>query len=295
MAAESSEKKSRILFVDDEKNFAQMMARLLQSQGFDVRVAFSGNDALDIFKTEDFDLLVTDLKMPVMDGIQLIRQIRKVKPDQPIVIVTGFPGQMTPWNRRLSESQEEMLKLGSLDCLVKPFTPERLLEVVNKALTTSLTSDDEARPRVPEVKVSGAGDVEKKKPSQRDKLAQVLQPILNSHAELIDGLAACSVVNLDGNVVAQVNPGQITEDVFAGRYAMIMNLLLKTFTDADSGAVKGNLVESDNVWSMTHFLGDSGYYLSVVVKCDVALGNLRTLSRMLAERLTVAIGEKLGA
>ncbi len=118
--------KAKILFVDDEKQFVDSMCQLLTLEGFDVEPAYSGEMALDIFKSRKFDLLITDLSMPGMDGIEFIREIRRMKPRQRIVIVTAFPSQ---------RSQEQAYKLGTMHYIAKPFKTERLLELVGNAVS----------------------------------------------------------------------------------------------------------------------------------------------------------------
>jgi|GEM_PF-298134 len=117
--------KTRILFVDDEVGFTEAMSKVLASHSFDVKTANSGSSAVDIFSKEEFDLVITDLNMPNMDGIELIRRIRDIKPEQQILIVTGFPSH---------ESQEEAFKMGVENYIVKPFSTKRFLELVSKSL-----------------------------------------------------------------------------------------------------------------------------------------------------------------
>lgn len=120
--------KTRILFVDDERNFTEAMSQLLRIKGFEVQAANSGKIALELFSTGDFDLVITDLSMPEMDGIELIREIRKLNPYQKIIVVTGFPSQ---------RSQEQAFRLGTLNYIAKPFKPQRFLELVKDALRSN--------------------------------------------------------------------------------------------------------------------------------------------------------------
>lgn len=117
--------KPRILFVDDEMEFAKMMAKVLSLRGFEVETAYTGTSALETFNSGKYDLVVTDLSMPGMDGIELIRQLRKQNPSQRIIVATGFPSQIT---------QRQAFKLGTLHYIVKPFSIERFIEFVTTAL-----------------------------------------------------------------------------------------------------------------------------------------------------------------
>lgn len=114
-----------ILFVDDESEFAVMMSKVLDLRGFFVQTANSGAHALKAYSSQEYDLVVTDLSMPGMDGIELVREIRKMNPSQRIIIITGFPSQM---------SQRQAFKLGTINYIVKPFSINRFLEVVAEAL-----------------------------------------------------------------------------------------------------------------------------------------------------------------
>lgn len=125
-------KKQGILVVDDEKVFGDTLSALLDSQGYEVNTASSASEALSFFERNKYDLLITDINMPGIDGIDLIRQIQKFNPQQRIVVVTGFPSH---------ESQEEAFRMGVINYLVKPFAVERFLEVVAKALQADIDKD----------------------------------------------------------------------------------------------------------------------------------------------------------
>jgi len=131
--------KARILYVDDEKEFAESMAEILRSREFEVKTAYSGNLAFAIYKSGDFDLLITDLNIPGMDGIELIRQVRRLNPAQRIMVVTDFASQWMPWNRRLFEFQDEAIDLDTIECLVKPFSIESFIEATARSLKDAYT------------------------------------------------------------------------------------------------------------------------------------------------------------
>lgn len=119
------ESRARTLFIDDEKEFADSMSEVLRLEGYEVQTAYSGKSALEMFASGDFDLVITDLRMPEMDGIEVIREIRKLRPAQRVIAVTAFPSRI---------SQEQAFKLGTLSYIAKPFKPQRLIELIQESL-----------------------------------------------------------------------------------------------------------------------------------------------------------------
>jgi len=79
-----------ILFVDDHEVLARLSCEILEMQGYRAVCAYSAQDALDKFKREKFDILVTDFRMEGMNGLELARQIRSTEPNIPVIIVTGY-------------------------------------------------------------------------------------------------------------------------------------------------------------------------------------------------------------
>ncbi len=115
----------RILLVDDEPDIVDVCRRILEAEGYQVKTAPSGNAALEQAKQQPFDLLVTDIKMPGMDGLELVRAVKEIAPYSPCVIMTGFSTMDTAL---------KALKLGVDDYVIKPFAPEELTIAINKAL-----------------------------------------------------------------------------------------------------------------------------------------------------------------
>jgi NADH:ubiquinone oxidoreductase subunit E/CheY-like chemotaxis protein len=115
----------KILIVDDEPVVVKSCERILSPEGYAVDTASNGREAIGKLGKDGFDLVITDLKMPDMDGLELIRWIRNSKPDAGIVVITGYPSQ---------DSIKEALSLRILDYLPKPFSPSLLLEVTQRAM-----------------------------------------------------------------------------------------------------------------------------------------------------------------
>jgi DNA-binding NtrC family response regulator len=120
--------KRRILIVEDDDIFLRPLQRSLEVAGYDVLVAPSGEDAIDLLKREDTDLVVTDKRLPGMDGVELVRRVKAEHPDLALVVMTAY-GTI--------ESAVESVRLGAADYLVKPFEVAELLIVVRNAIELS--------------------------------------------------------------------------------------------------------------------------------------------------------------
>jgi DNA-binding NtrC family response regulator len=117
--------KRRILIVEDDEIFLRPLQRTLEVAGYDVVVAASGEEAIDCLKAEDVDLVLTDKRLPGMDGVELVRRLRAESPDLAVVVLTAY-GTI--------ESAVEAVRLGAADYLVKPVEAAELLIVVRRAI-----------------------------------------------------------------------------------------------------------------------------------------------------------------
>ena len=115
----------KILIVDDELVVIKSAQRVLGGEGYNVEGALGGREAILKLEQGDYDLVFTDLKMPEVDGITLIRWIKKAKPSIGILIITGYPSQ---------DTMKEAIELGIIDYIPKPFTPSVLLDVTQRAV-----------------------------------------------------------------------------------------------------------------------------------------------------------------
>src|SRR5690349_8229715 len=117
-----------ILLVEDDSSIAAALKKDLQAEGYDVAVALRGDEGLAQAQTAPCDLVLTDLKMPGLSGLELVEQLHSVKPKLPIVMMTAFG---------TTETAIEATKLGAYDYLLKPFDMAELLDVVAKAVASS--------------------------------------------------------------------------------------------------------------------------------------------------------------
>jgi DNA-binding NtrC family response regulator len=102
---------TKVLLVDDEKDFIEMLSLRLKEVGEKITVAYSGQEALDTLEKADIDVVILDIKMPGMDGIETLREIKKKFPLVEVIMLTGHG---------TTETAVEGMKLGAFDYLLKP-------------------------------------------------------------------------------------------------------------------------------------------------------------------------------
>jgi len=114
-----------ILVVDDELLIRDLLYDFFQDQGWEIAVAESGEKALEILREKKVDVLLTDLRMPVMDGMALTSEVRRDYPDMPVVIMTGYPSV---------DSAVSALRARVADYITKPFSVNDLYKRVESHL-----------------------------------------------------------------------------------------------------------------------------------------------------------------
>jgi len=128
------EEKGCILIVEDEQDMLFGLQKILSNQGHRVEIASNGSAGLEKVQESSFDIVITDLKMPDVDGIELLRKVKELHSDTMVIVITGY-GTV--------ENAVEAMKLGAYDYITKPFDTEHLKIVVRKALKQiSLTNEN---------------------------------------------------------------------------------------------------------------------------------------------------------
>jgi len=122
----------RILVVDDEQAVRDLVAKTLAMADYDVETVADGPTAIERLRTNEYDLLITDLKMPGMDGLSVIREARRQSAELPIIIITGFSTEA---------SAIEAINLGVSGYLTKPFRLPRVLAATARALGEPAPAD----------------------------------------------------------------------------------------------------------------------------------------------------------
>src|SRR5579862_1984970 len=123
----------RVLAVDDEPAMVGWLSLLLEDAGYDVRTALSGTRGEELFRAWRPDAVVTDMMLPDVDGIELVRRFKRIEPDVEVIVVTG-QGNIP--------RSVEAVKAGAFDFLEKPVDGERLLDKLEKAIRQRVLVDE---------------------------------------------------------------------------------------------------------------------------------------------------------
>jgi two-component system response regulator (stage 0 sporulation protein F) len=124
---------AHILIVDDELDLRELLAQMLESEGFRVSQASGGRMALEILKKESVDLVISDVRMPDGDGVELLKNIKATNPKLPLVImITGFS----------DSSEAQILKLGAHAMFMKPFDTDAFSQAIHAAIDLAKAARD---------------------------------------------------------------------------------------------------------------------------------------------------------
>jgi DNA-binding NtrC family response regulator len=124
---ENKNKPIKILFVDDERGFVDVIAKRMSKRNIRVIRAYSGTEALQALKKEDFDVTVLDLKMEDMDGIEVLKIFKKIAPDLPVIMLTGHGSE---------EAARDGIRFGAFDYLTKPCDFEELIVKIQEVVSS---------------------------------------------------------------------------------------------------------------------------------------------------------------
>ncbi len=167
-----------ILIVDDEKNYLLVLSAVLEEEDYEVLTTASSQEALEILKASDVDLVLTDMKMPGLDGIELLEQIKNRDPELPVIMMTA--------HGTVDKAVEAMQK-GAYSYILKPFDNDRLTLYVQKAITTYKVVKENRRLRNAVESQYQFGKIIGKSKVMRD-VFEIIQKVAPSNATvLIEG------------------------------------------------------------------------------------------------------------
>lgn len=166
---------SRILIVDDEQSMLDFLSLMLKREGYEIITANSGQKAREIIKKEKVDLIISDIKMPDIDGIELLKIIKEIIPDANVILITAYASTQTAI---------QALKLGAYDYISKPFDIDELNIIIEKALEKKrLTEEVSYLKRELEEKHSFANIIGKSK--MMKELFQIIEKVAVSNATVL--------------------------------------------------------------------------------------------------------------
>ena len=125
-ATQNNDEKKTVLFVDDEEMLLEVGSLMLQRLGYNLLTANKGQEAIEIFKRNEVAFVILDMRMPGMNGDEVCRQLKKIKPKVKIILASGYVGFY---------STKYLISIGFDDILEKPFTIEHLSEKIENILS----------------------------------------------------------------------------------------------------------------------------------------------------------------
>jgi DNA-binding NtrC family response regulator len=126
--------KKKALVIDDEQIVLDSVSQILIDENYEVDVSLSGRAGLDWAIERPYDIVLTDIRMPDIGGMRVLRDVKRIKPSLPVVIITGYA---------TTKSAVQAMKLGAADYIEKPFEPEQLLDAVARALGISSEAEEQ--------------------------------------------------------------------------------------------------------------------------------------------------------
>lgn len=141
---------AKVLIVDDEKDFVEMFSLRLETQGEKVSVAYSGESALKILNEKPIDVVILDIRMPGMDGISTLRQIKTLHPIVEVILLTGHGS---------TETAVEGMKLGAFDYLMKPADAEEIKIKIENARKRKDEQEERIRKAEVRLLLRRSGDI----------------------------------------------------------------------------------------------------------------------------------------
>jgi len=126
--------KKKVLVIDDEQIVLDSVSQILIDENYEVDVSLSGREGLDWAIERPYDIVLTDIRMPDIGGMRVLRDIKRIKSSLPVLIITGYA---------TTKSAVQAMKLGAAEYIEKPFEPEQLLEAVARALGISPETEEQ--------------------------------------------------------------------------------------------------------------------------------------------------------
>lgn len=209
----------KILIIEDDISFCKLLEKFLTKNSFSVTTSFSADEARSLIKKENFDLILTDLRLPDTDGISLLGEFKKAHPQTPVVLMTGYSDVATA---------VKAIKNGASDYISKPFNPDEVLIVINTAIQSSTTIETEKKP------IS--------KPKKQVQSTQYVQGISSESKKLSEHIQLVSPTDMSVLIIGESGTGK---EIIAKSIHENSPRKKQNFIAVDCGAIPKELAASE--------------------------------------------------
>jgi len=213
---------SKILIIDDDTAFCVMLKTFLQKKGFEVENAFNGEQAREQLKNHIFDVVLTDIRLPDSDGLQILKHIKEASIEARVILMTGYTDIKTAVNA---------MKLGAFDYVGKPINPDEILHIIGLALA-----------KKPEKQISVATNVTAKKITNNKIPVPFVKGISNNSAELHEHISLVAPTNMSVLIIGDSGTGK---EYIAHSIHQQSKRANKPYIAVDCGAIPKELASSE--------------------------------------------------
>ncbi len=263
-----------ILIVDDEKNYLLVLSAVLEEEGHEVLTAQSGPDALEILKSSDIDLVLTDMKMPGMDGMELLERVKMHDVDLPVIMMTAHGSVDKP---------VEAMQKGAYSYILKPFDNERLVLFVRKAVSVYQVIKENRRLRSAVESQHRYGSIIGKSKPMRDVFETIQKVAPSSATVLIEGESGTGK-ELVAKAIHFNSPRREGPFVAVNCSALAESLLESELFGHEKGAFTGAVASKKGRFELAHggslFLDEIGE-----LSANLQVKLLRVLQEKIFERV----------
>jgi len=211
----------KILIIDDDTAFCVMLKTFLQKKGFEVENAFNGEQAKEALKTYTFDVVLTDIRLPDSDGLQILKYIKEASLDVSVILMTGYTDIKTAVNA---------MKLGAFDYVGKPINPDEILHIIGLALN-----------KKPEKQIANTVTAAKKTAVHKIPVPFV-KGISNNSAELHEHISLVAPTNMSVLIIGDSGTGK---EYIAHSIHLQSKRANKPYIAVDCGAIPKELASSE--------------------------------------------------
>lgn len=218
-----------ILVVDDEPNYLIVLSELLKDEGFEVFTASSGKEGLKIVEDVDLDVVITDMQMPGMDGLEFLKEVKNRISDLPVIVITAFAEV---------DKAVEAMQSGAFNYLAKPFSNDELIVTINKAASLHLLVRENSRLRKEIKGQNGFSGMVGKNPKML-QVYQLIEKVAPTHASVLITGESGTGKELVAKAIHNNSPRESKSFIAVNCAALSENLLESELFGHEKGAFTG--------------------------------------------------------